>query len=272
MRITARSRLLAVVGDPVEHSLSPDMHNAAISAMGLDGVYVALRVDPGALPHVVRAFEALGVAGNVTVPHKLAVAGMLIRLTPLAKELEAVNTFWPEGGRLIGDNTDVQGVLDALDALDAQGPWLVAGTGGAARAVAAAARDRDETLLIRSRDPDRAREFASWARGIGLEQTRSDDGRTVGTAINATPIGITPDDPPPIPAERLDGCRSALDLVYAAGSTPWVRACRARGLRAADGRTMLVAQGARAFERFFPGRRAPRAVMAGAVNRALGAP
>jgi shikimate dehydrogenase len=245
------------------------MHNAAITALGLDAVYVAIRVEPPGVAHVIRAFEAVGVAGNATVPHKLDVARLLIRLTPIASKLEAVNTFWPEGERLVGDNTDVPGVLDAVDALEADGPWLVVGTGGAARAAAAAAREREVTLLVRSRDPDRARHFVEWARELGVERAEVDDGRSAGVAINATPLGLGPDDDPPIPPERLEAGTAALDLVYAPGLTPWIRACRSRGLRAADGRTMLVAQGARAFERFFPGHTAPRAVMAAAVNRAL---
>ncbi|MGD2136524.1 MAG: hypothetical protein PVF27_10200, partial [Gemmatimonadales bacterium] len=159
MRIGARSRLLVLIGDPVEHSLSPAMHNAACAALGLDAVYVALRVEAAGVPHVIRAFEAAGVAGNVTVPHKLDVAHLLIRLTDAAKELDAVNVFWPDGGRLIGDNTDVRGVLDAVDALEGEGPWLLAGTGGAARAVAAAAREHGVQLLVRSRAADRARAF-----------------------------------------------------------------------------------------------------------------
>ncbi len=270
MQITARSRVLAVVGDPVDHSLSPIMHNAAIHALGLDAVYVAVSADAQAITHVIRAFEAVGVAGNATVPHKVTLARLLIRLTPLAKELGAVNTFWPEGGRLIGDNTDVQGILDALDPLDAESPWLVVGTGGAARATAAAAREREADLVVRSRDPDRARNFVAWAKELGVADVHPDDGRPVGTAINATPVGLSEEDPPPIPDERLDGCRAALDLVYAPGATGWIRHCRRRGLRAADGRTMLVAQGARALERFFPGVRAPREVMLAAVERALG--
>ncbi len=238
-RTTATTRLLAVLGDPIEHSLSPTMQSAAIAALGLDAVYVALRVDTGALPHVIRAFEAVGIAGNVTVPHKVAVAQLLIRLTPLAKELGAVNTFWPDGGRLVGDNTDVPGILDALDRLESTGPWLVTGTGGGARAVAGAAREREVKLLVRSRGADRARAYVEWATSLGVD------------------------------AERLHGCRAALDLVYAPGETPWVRECRARGLRAADGRQMLIAQGARAFERFFPDADAPREVMSAAVDRAL---
>lgn len=269
MRVQATSRVLAVVGDPVQHSLSPAMFNAAIGALGLDAVYVAVRADGVALAHVIKAFEAVGISGNVTVPHKLAVAQLLIRLTPAAQEIGAVNTFFPEGGRLVGDNTDVAGLLDALDRLEPNAPWLVAGTGGSARAVAVAAKARSAGLLVHSRDPARAASFAEWARGIGVD-AHADDGRPVATVLNATPLGLKPSDPPPLPAARLDGCRAAFDLVYAPGETGWVRACRTRGLRAADGREMLVAQGAHAFERFFPGAVAPREVMAAAVRQALG--
>lgn len=268
MRITGSSRPLAVIGDPVAHSLSPVMYNAAIAALGLDAVYVALRVDDLALPHVIRAFESVGMAGNVTVPHKVEVGRLLIRLTGVAKELGAVNTFWPEGGRLIGDNTDVKGVIDALHSLQAGSPMLLLGTGGAARAVAAGARELNLSLLVRSRSRDRAAEFAAWARELGVEAT-VDAGGNVATVVNATPLGLAAGDPLPVPLERLGGCKAALDLVYAPGATPWVRQCRARGMRAADGRTMLVAQGAHAFERFFPATRAPREVMVAAVDRAL---
>jgi shikimate dehydrogenase len=116
----------------------------------------------------------------------------------------------------------------------------------------------------------RAREFVTWAREFGTDAV-VDDGRAVATAINATPLGLRPEDSSPFPADRIDGCRAALDLVYARGETRWTRECRALGLTAADGRLMLVAQGAHAFERFFPGTVAPREIMAAAVERALGA-
>jgi shikimate dehydrogenase len=244
------------------------MHNAAIAALGLDAVYVGIHADGAAIPHVVRAFEATGMAGNVTVPHKITVAQLLIRLTPIAKELGAVNTFWTENGRLVGDNTDVAGFLDAIDRVDGPGPWLLAGTGGAARAVAAGARARDVTLCVRSRDAARARDFVEWARELGVDAV-ADDGRPAGTVINATPLGLKPEDAMPLPETRINACKAALDLVYARQETRWVRECRARGMRAADGRAMLVAQGAHAFERFFPGSVAPREIMAAAVDRAL---
>jgi shikimate dehydrogenase len=266
--VKGTSRLLLLIGDPVEHSVSPLMHNAAMRCLGLDAVYAVMRTEHSALAHVVRACESVGIAGNVTVPHKIAVARLLIRLTPLAKELGAVNTFWPDGGRLVGDNTDVRGVLDALQPLHAEGPWLVAGTGGGARGVAVAAREQSVTLLVRSRDAGRGSEFVEWAREIGVD-ARPDDDTPVRTAINATPLGLAASDPEPIPGARLDGCGAALDLVYAPGETAWVRNCRRRGMRAADGRGMVVAQGAYSLERFFPGVRAPREVMAAAVRRAL---
>ncbi len=270
IRIRGSTRLLVVIGEPVTHSLSPAMHNPAIAALGLDAVYVPVTVGPQVLPHVLRGFEAAAISGNITVPHKVAVTSLLIRLTSLAKELQAVNTFWPEedGGRLVGDNTDVAGVLDALEALEAEGPCLLAGTGGGARAVVAAARTMAMTVLVRSRSPSRAKTFVAWARTLGAD-VDIDDGRAVGTAINATPLGIKQNDGLPIPLDRLDGCRAVLDLVYAPGETTWCRACRAQGLRAADGRRMLVAQGAHAFERFFPQHKAPREIMAAAVEREL---
>ena len=266
--VSATSRTLAIIGDPIDHTLSPAMHNAAIAALGLDAVYIAIRTDASALPHVFRAFEAVGIAGNVTVPHKVAVAQLLIRVTSLAKELGAVNTFWPENGRLVGDNTDVRGVLDALEPLQTEGPWLVAGTGGGARAVAAAARERNVAMMISSRQHDRAVKFAMWAQELGVN-ARVDDGTPILTAINATPLGLKPDDPLPIADERLSGCRAVLDLVYARGGTRWVKRCRERGLRASDGRTILVAQGAHSFERLFSEQKAPREVMLAAVERAL---
>ena len=268
-RIRGSSRTLVVIGDPIAHSMSPSMYNAAFAALGIDAVYVPIRTDHLALPHVLRAFEAVGIAGNVTIPHKVAVARLLIRVTSLARDLEAVNTFWPEGGRLVGDNTDVRGLIDALQPLDAEGPWLVSGTGGAARAVAAAAREVGVPLLVRSRSQERAADFAAWARQLGAD-CRADDGSRVATAINATPAGLRPSDAIPFAHRSLDGCQTAFDLVYAPGETAWVRRCRQLGMRASDGRSMLVAQGAHAFQRFFPQTKPPIEVMAAAVNRELG--
>ena len=244
------------------------MYNAAFAALGLEAVYVAIDVADGGLADLMGGFAAAGISGNVTVPHKVAVAKLVNRKTDIAGELDSVNTFWTEDGELVGDNTDVGGVLDALEYVDASGPWLVAGTGGSARAVAAAARQASVTLLVQSRDAQRATNFVAWARAVGVDAL-GDDGRPIGTAINATPLGLLPGDPAPIALERLEGCTAALDLVYAPGETAWCAASRSRSIRAADGRCVLVGQGARAFERFYPDISPPREIMRAAVDRAL---
>ena len=268
-RIRGSSRLLAVLGDPVVHSLSPTMMNAAIGALGLDAVYVALRVPRNGLATGLAACAAARIAGNVTVPHKMTAATAMTALTDTARALGAANTFWPESDGLAGDNTDVDGFLDAVDTVEAEPPWLVCGTGGAARAVAAAAAARAVPLRVLSRRPDRAGVFCGWARALGADAT-PDTGAGVGTVINASPLGLAADDDTPVTAERAAGARAAIDLVYRPGETAWVRECRQLGLRAIDGRVMLVGQGARAFERFFPECAAPREIMRAAVAGALG--
>ncbi len=265
--ISGRTRVFAILGDPVSHSLSPAMYNAAFRVLGLDAVYVPLPCRSEDVGPLIGGLARAGGGGNVTVPHKETAARAMTRLAPRAAALGACNTFWAEPGGVAGDNTDVVGLLDALDQLAPPGRgWLVAGTGGSARAVAGAARERGMALAVRSRDPARAAAFAGWARGIGLAAAAPEE---CGVLINATPLGLGAGDPAPIPVDVAPAAEVALDLVYARGETPWVRALRARGLRTADGRAMLVAQGAAAFERWFPGVPAPRDVMRAAVDAAL---
>jgi shikimate dehydrogenase len=272
MEISAKTRLLAVIGDPVAHSLSPAMHNAACRALGLDAVYVALRVAPDALPAVLAMQLATAGAGNVTVPHKEAVEGSVGRKTDVCARVGACNTFWTEDGILVGDNTDVFGVSSALAQLGVNGKggrWLVVGTGGSARAVAVTAADRGATLFVRSRDETRARQFASWATGVGVATEVAVGPVEIDVVINATPLGLAGHDPLPIDLNHIPGVEKALDLVYAPDETRWVHALRQRGVAAQDGREMLVQQGAAAFARFFPGVDAPVDVMRAAVRRAL---
>jgi shikimate dehydrogenase len=243
------------------------MQNAAFRALGLDAVYVPLPCSQADVPALVNGLTGAGGGGNVTVPHKETAAGIVSRLAPRAAALGACNTFWFEDGGTAGDNTDVAGVLDALEQLTpADGPWLVAGTGGSARAVAGAARERGVALAVRSRDPARAEAFACWVGGLGVAPAEPAACRVL---INATPLGLAPGDPLPIPAELAPDAEVALDLVYARGETPWVRSLRARGVRAADGRAMLIAQGAAAFECWFRDVPAPREIMRATVDAAL---
>ena len=273
MEIGGSTRLLAVLGDPVAHSLSPTMQNAACRALGIDAAYVALHVTARALPETLQALAAAGAAGNVTIPHKEAAERSVRRKTDLCARSGACNTFWTEAGELVGDNTDVAGIHEALLALgvDGGGRWLVIGTGGSARAAAVAAANAKAQVLVKSRDPGRARTFAEWAGSIGVRALPATPGEPADVAVNTTPLGLHPGDPLPAHPDSLRGTRVALDLVYASGGTAWVRALQAAGLRAADGREVLLHQGAAAFARFFPEQRPPLEVMRAAVARALGA-
>jgi shikimate dehydrogenase len=273
VQIGASTRVLALVGDPVAHSLSPAMYNAACRALGIDAVYVALRVPASAVATAFQTLAATGGAGNVTVPHKEAAERSVARKTDVCARAGACNTFWTEDGVLVGDNTDVAGVRGALAALGTNGGgrWLVIGTGGSARAVAVAAADAGAALWVRSRHPERAREFTTWASQVGVRAQPAHGPVEVDTAINATPLGLGDRDPLPIEPKDLRGVRTALDLVYTPGGTRWVRTLRERvkDVAASDGRDVLVQQGAAAFSRFFPGIAAPVDVMRAAVERAL---
>jgi len=273
VEVSASTRLLAVLGDPVAHSLSPSMHNAAIRVLGLDAVYVALRTPAPALATVLAALAGVGGAGNVTVPHKEAAERCVAQKTDVCARVGACNTFWTEHGALVGDNTDVAGILAALRQLgaDGAGSWLLVGTGGAARAVAVAAAAANADLHVLSRDAARARDFAAWARGHGTRAEAARGKLEPDIAINATPAGLKDSDPLPLDPESAARLHAALDLVYAPGGTRWVRTLIAAGVRAQDGREVLVHQGAAAFSRFFPEQAAPLEVMRAAVNRALGA-
>ena len=264
--IDGSTRVFAVLGDPVAHSLSPAMQNGAFRVLGLRAVYVALRCDAADVPGLIRSLSHAGGGGNVTVPYKEIASQAVDRRHSSVERLGACNAFWGEDGASVGDNTDVPGLLAALDDLDAPpGGWLLLGTGGGARAAVGAARERGASVSIASRSADRRRRFEEWVGGQGVQLTAADQCRTV---INTTPLGLDASDPLPL-ATPPPGASVALDMVYARGETRWTLAMRAAGLRAADGRTMLVAQGAAALERWFPDERAPVEVMRAAVDARL---
>jgi shikimate dehydrogenase len=264
--IDGSTRVFAVLGDPVAHSLSPAMQNAAFRVLGLPAVYVALRCSPDDLAGLMHALTRAGGGGNVTVPHKELAARAVDRCRETVERLGACNAFWDEDGSCVGDNTDVPGLLAALDDLEAPpGSWLVIGTGGTARAAVGAARERGVSVAVLSRSADRRRRFEEWAGSHGVARAEPDACTTV---INTTPLGLAAGDSLPLAAPPA-GAVVALDMVYGRDETAWTRAMRSSGLRASDGRTMLVAQGAAALERWFPGVRAPVEVMRAAVNARL---
>jgi len=265
--ITGSSRVLVILGDPVSHSLSPAMQNAAFRALGLGAVYVPLSCSADDLRPLLRAVAHSGGGGNVTVPYKGDAARAVDLCLPLAETVEACNTFWSNDGQVVGDNTDVPGLLEGLHQLEiSTAPWFIAGTGGGARAAVVAAAEHGVSVAVGSRDPERQRRFEQWISSRGVPLVPSAE---CGVLINATPLGLRPGDPLPIDPAAFPRADVAFDMVYAQGETTWVRAMRSRVRRAADGRTMLVAQGAAAFERWFPSKRAPREVMRAAIDVAL---
>lgn len=275
MRVRATSRVLAVIGDPVRHSLSPEMHNAAIAALGLDAIYVALRATSGTFDTVARGVLAAGGALNITVPFKRQAAGLVAVADGSVKRTGACNTIWGDCARPEGDNTDVVGVREASRALLSGRRVeraLVIGTGGSARAAAVAATDEwpGATVTVASRDPERAREFVVWGKkaGVGCRVAGDGEFEPADLVINATPLGLQAGDALPVERASLGGFSAVLDLVYAKGGTALVRAARDAGVPAADGRGVLVAQGSAAFARFF-GVPAPTEIMRAAVDDAL---
>jgi shikimate dehydrogenase len=251
---------LVLLGHPVAHSLSPQMHNAALAAAGIRARYEALDVAPEHFHSTVRDLAREGAAGNVTIPHKERMCAACATLSPIARRVGAVNTWWVgDDGGLSGDNTDVGGVHEAVRRLfDASRipPNVevgLLGAGGAAAAVVAAVEQwPGATVRVYNRTASRAR---SLCERFGAFAQPADDARALADAdllVNATAIGMR-DDATPLPfdvATLRDDAR-VLDLVYRRGATPLVRAARARGLAAADGLAMLVEQASLAFERWF---------------------
>ena len=263
---------LVLLGHPVSHSLSPAFQNAALRHAGVPLEYEPLDVPPVELASRFAALAAQRTAGNVTTPHKALVAALCDRLTSLAGRVGAVNTFWHEEGGVVGDNTDVGGVDEAVAALLGRSPAglrvALIGAGGAASAVLAAAeRWPDCRVTVWSRRPERCEALvARFADVATAADLLADAIRSADLVVNATPTGLT-DDGIPVPPALLRRRAAVLDLVYRRdGPTPWVRLARALGRPAIDGLPMLIAQGALAFERWL-GQPPDRDVMWAAVGR-----
>jgi shikimate dehydrogenase len=263
---------LVLLGHPVAQSLSPRFQNAALEAAGIPVRYEAIDVDPPALEDILSELRAEGAAGNVTAPFKERVFDACDELTPMARRVGAVNTFWVEGGRLFGDNTDVGGFDAAVREVVGNDPRDLTvglmGAGGAAAAVLAAVEAWPGcSAHVYNRTPERARILCE--RFSTIAQPVDDIGVVAGAqlVVNATSIGLR-DDSVPIDLSLLSRDRTVVvDLVYKRNETQFIRALRSRGIEGIDGTKMLLEQGALAFERWF-GRAPDRGVMWSALNEA----
>jgi shikimate dehydrogenase len=266
--INARTRLFALLGDPVAHSLSPVMQNAGFRAAGLDARYLALRCSGDDLLGVMRTLVHDGGGGNVTVPHKLLAGGAGIG-DARVRALGAANVFSSHRGELRVSNTDVDGLLALIDRIGAPAAaWCVVGTGGSARAVAGAAAERGARLAVVSRDPVRGMRFSEWAAGLNVAPAALTECQVL---INATPLGLHETDPLPMELGGLPVISYVIDLTYRPHRpTALVSAALERGLAAVDGREMLLIQGVAAWAHWFPGVSVPVEVMRAALEGRMG--
>jgi len=257
--VTARTRVFALIGNPVAHSSSPTIQNAAMKDQGLDGVYVALKANWEEMVGFVRGVAMSGGGGNITLPHKEKAATVVDVRSNAVKRTGACNTFWLEEGQIHGDNTDVEGFARALEDFLGGPPEgkkvLVLGAGGAARACLVALMDGGvETVEILNRTRDRARVVArriGGARVRVLDDARDADHQDYDLVVNATRLGLEAEDPLPFDLRRLGRAGSVMDMVYLKNPTPFVEAARELGIKAVDGLEMLVQQGAVSFERWW---------------------
>jgi len=262
LQLNGKTKVLAIIGHPVEHSRSPAMQNAALQACGLDYVYVPFSVPPECLAEAVSGLRALGVAGfSVTIPHKIAVMAHLDGLDDSAGEAGAVNTVLNDAGRLIGYNTDGDGLVrslaDDLGFVPGNGTIVVVGAGGAARgAIAALCRAGAGRIVVVNRGRERAEEIAR-----AMERLHGDTeiiptsdpaelkpwmGET-SLLINTTSLGMNNETIPFLELADLPGTAAVYDMVYSPPVTPLLGEAARLGLRCANGLGMLAAQGELAF-------------------------
>jgi len=274
--IDADTKLIALIGDPVAHSVSPAMQNAAFRALGLNYAYLAFQVSAKDLGGAIAGVRGLGLRGaNITIPHKTAVLPLLDQIDEQARRIGAVNTIVNEDSRLTGHNTDAPGFLTALrrGGFESRGEKaVVLGAGGAARAIVFALRDAGASVAIINRTHGAAEALAKETGSLAFPMIESClkeaiDGSSL--IVNATSIGMSPDnDSTPLPAQLLRAGMTVFDSVYRPRRTRLLRDADAAGCRTIGGLEMLVEQGALAFE-LWTGERAPREVMRQAAAEVL---
>ena len=277
--------IIALIGHPVAHSISPALQQAALGEVGIDARYEAWDVPPDELSQAVERLRSAAVLGaNVTVPHKVELLRRADRLDAIAERVGAVNTIVRRGGQLHATNTDVVGVVRALRDADVAIEGLEAvllGAGGAARAVVAALRSAGARVItVANRRPERAEALRPIAGGgVELRSCVLDpEGEPLRLAmtraalvIHSTPLGMRhgPDEAAtPLPAALFVPGQAAFDLVYTPERTPFLEAAEAAGARPIGGLGMLVHQGAESF-RLWTGLEPPLEVMFAAARAAL---
>jgi shikimate dehydrogenase len=269
--LSASTRVAAVIGHPIRHSLSPALFNSAFEALGLDWAFLAFDVPGGSGAAAVSSMRVLGIEGmSVTMPHKEAAAGACDRLSPTAERLGAVNSVYLRAGELVGENTDGVGLLDALrwdEGFDPTGArCLVLGAGGAARAVVLALADSAAgDVAVWGRTPERAAAAAELG-GRVVEDPA--DAADYDLLVNATPVGMAAEPGLPCDPALLGSDTLVVDLIYHPPVTELLTAAKAVGAVAVNGLGMLIHQAAHQF-RLWTGEDPPLEVMSAAALGAI---
>ncbi len=280
--ISSETKVLGLIGDPVEHSISPPMHNACFVEEELDYVYVAFKVERGGLPDAIGGIKSMGIEGvNVTIPHKSAVMKYLDEVRENARRIGAVNTVKREGEKLTGYNTDGIGVLESLkNRIGKVGnkSVLLLGAGGAARAIAFTLAEAGADMFISNRTASKAENLSSDVKektGVDLRtipQERRDLAKIiedVDVLINSTSVGMHPnEDETPVEASLMHEGLTVMDIVYNPLRTRLLKEAESAGAKTIDGLGMLVYQGAASFE-IWTGITPPIETMKRAARKAL---
>jgi len=286
--ITGKTKLLGVIGHPVEHSRSPLMHNAAIAHLKLDYVYLPFPIAPENLEIAIAGFAAIGVVGfNVTIPHKQAIMPLLSEITPLAQAIGAVNTVSRQNNKWVGTNTDIEGFIAPLQTTYKQ-DWsqkvaVILGNGGAARAGVAGCYQLGFTKIhVVGRNVQRLQEFRnSWSNSPISENLQVHQWEELSKLIpeanllvNTTPIGMYPKvDESPLSVKEIASLPTgaiAYDLIYIPKPTQFLEQAEKQGVIAIDGLEMLVQQGVAALKIWLQQETVPVEVMRQALREDLG--
>ncbi|MFH1328834.1 MAG: shikimate dehydrogenase [Candidatus Bathyarchaeota archaeon] len=282
MEIEGKTRTYAIIGNPIEHSLSPPMHNAAFKKLGMKCVYLAFKIYSKDLVNAIEGIKALNIDGfNVTIPHKIRIIALLDRVDMLAKQIGSVNTVKNSNGKLVGYNTDGDGALTALTQAGAN-PYnkkiVLIGAGGAARAIGYTLAPVSERFTILNRTEIKAKELAkriSQKFSLHVEGKVLSDNILVkelldaDILINATSMGMYPRvNTTPVKSKFLRPNLTVFDAVYNPLETKLLRAAKQRGAKTISGINMLLHQGVKSFEIWF-GTKPPIGVMSSALMNKL---
>lgn len=284
MQVNGKTKVYALLGKPIGHSLSPVMHNSAFNALNYNGLYIALQVEKEKMNEAVEGIRSLGIlGGNVTVPHKESIIPYLDRITEEARQVGAINTYYWKNGELWGANTDGPGFINSItkkkkDVLKSKGA-IIFGAGGAARAVSVSLFNNGiRELVIVNRNKDRAKTLADHLMFLGCDVSFFDWEefkkekvlKEYELLINTTSLGMEPliDDMPPLDINAIRTGHFVVDIIYKPQETLLLQKAKERGCMTLNGMSMLLEQGILAFE-LFTGLEAPVNVMKRELERWL---